>query len=172
MNNNKLRRLKNTALGLLESKDFQVLYDGFTILLEILEERNVFLPHSRECYDMDEILIFSAQMGDFNIVKFALKEGADIHAKDEKCLRLAVEFNHPEVVKYLLQSGAQIPVKYGNQLLHSASFYGYTEVAKLLVEYRGNIRSKENRAVMITALEAAKQNGFWDLVTFYKAILN
>ena len=63
-----------------------------------------------------------------------MEEGADIHADDDKALRLAGKYGYTEIVILLLKYGADIHAL-NNYALGEASHYGYTEIAKLLKSY-------------------------------------
>ena len=58
--------------------------------------------------DKNEALTFASQEGHIDIVKYLVENGADIHARDELALREASENGHVEVVKFLLENGADI----------------------------------------------------------------
>ena len=47
---------------------------------------------------MDDLLIYSSEIGDLNLVKLAIKNKADIHVDDDEALKLANLYDHLEVV--------------------------------------------------------------------------
>ena len=57
------------------------------------------------------LLTYSARMGEFSLVKFALEKGADIHTSLDIALRYASLKGHLEIVKYLIEFGADIHAK-------------------------------------------------------------
>lgn len=58
-------------------------------------------------------------------------------------LHFAAGYNHPEVVKLLLEKGADIEAKDKGHLvpLHNACSYGHYEVAELLIKYGANVNA-------------------------------
>ena len=56
----------------------------------------------------EERLIEAAEEGRIDIVRFMIKEGADIHAYDDYPLRWASMNGHTETVKLLIKEGADI----------------------------------------------------------------
>ena len=58
--------------------------------------------------DKDQLLIFSAEHGKIDFVKYLLDIGADIHAKNDDALRWASSKGHTKVVKLLLDAGANV----------------------------------------------------------------
>ena len=63
--------------------------------------------------DNSKGLHIAARKGYLNIVKFLIKEGADIHSMDEYALRQAARYGHLDVVKYLIAEGADFNIKNG-----------------------------------------------------------
>ena len=75
-------------------------------------------------------------------VKLLLKHGADIMDTDERentCMRLAAEYNHPEMVKTLLKhlkkmrddTLIDMPDNMGFTPLHVAAQKGHTDIVKV-----------------------------------------
>ena len=58
--------------------------------------------------DNKKLLNESSELGELNLVKEAVKRGADIHANNERALRLARTFEHTEIVSYLTSLGADM----------------------------------------------------------------
>ena len=56
----------------------------------------------------ESLLLEAAKEGEIEIVKEAIKRGADIHANNDEALRWASENGQLEVVKYLVSLGADI----------------------------------------------------------------
>ena len=52
-------------------------------------------------YEKDCALMFAAEIGHLNVVKFLVEKKADIHANDDYALRSAARNGHLEVVKFL-----------------------------------------------------------------------
>ena len=67
------------------------------------------------------------------VVKFLLEKGANIHAQDDYALRSATENHHLEIVKFLLEKGANIHAQDDDALI-LASMYGHLDIVKFLLE--------------------------------------
>lgn len=80
-------------------------------------------------------------------------------ADDYTPLHRACYNNHTEVIKYLLENGANIFAKSseGWEPLHSAVHWGQTEAAALLIEAGANVNCKSNSGLAPVHL-AAQQN--------------
>ncbi|MNY42078.1 Ankyrin repeat protein [compost metagenome] len=72
-------------------------------------------------------------MGHLEVVKFLLEQGADIHAESNKALRFAAIEGCLDVVKYLVEQGADIHAQ-NEGALQTAAQRGHIEVVKCLVE--------------------------------------
>ena len=93
-------------------------------------------------------------------VIISIKNGGDIHERDDFALRLASQNDHIEVVKYLVGLGANIHAGDG-EALRNASYYGQTEVVKYLVDHGANIHADDD-----SALRNASSNGHLDIVKY------
>ncbi len=56
--------------------------------------------------DIDSALIWAAQAGDLDDVKYCVEQGAEIHANNDLSLIWAAESGHTDVVEYLVEQGA------------------------------------------------------------------
>ena len=67
----------------------------------------------------------------------------DVDGRESTPLHFAAGYNHPEVVKLLLDSGADIEAKDKGGLvpLHNACSYGHFEVAELLIKYGADVNA-------------------------------
>ena len=79
------------------------------------------------------LLVEASKEGELELVKYALKNGANIHAQYEGALTWGSFNGHLEVMKYLVQQGANIHAK-GDYPLHLASQNGHLEAVKYLLE--------------------------------------
>ena len=64
------------------------------------------LTYSWKDYEM--ALQLAAELGKLDVVKVFVGKKTNIHAEDERALRWAAENNHPDVVNYLVQQGADV----------------------------------------------------------------
>ena len=99
----------------------------------------------------EKMMIKAAKKGDVAAVKQLLKANKDLtNAKDtddSTPLHCAAWKGHVEVVKALLDAGADINAKsrndhYGDTPLHAASHGNQKEVVKVLIERGANLNSK------------------------------
>jgi len=84
------------------------------------------------------------------VVKYLLKQGADLQAGADQALRSAARNGHLEVVKYLLERGADLH-SFGDYAIRCAAKNGYLEVVKYLVE-RGADPDKISSEILIKLL--------------------
>lgn len=61
--------------------------------------------------DCEEYLEKACEEGNFEVVKFLIAEGVNIHFKNEEPLCTASAFGHVEIAKYLVEHGAKIQDK-------------------------------------------------------------
>ena len=116
-------------------------------------------------------LYMAAKHGRFEIVKFLLQSGADIHAKSkagQSVLHMAAYSGNIDIFKSLHQNGAEINVKdkKGWISLHSAAYHGHFEVVKYLVQNGAWLNLEDKRGK--TPLEWAISKCRDDIVDFLK----
>ena len=108
---------------------------------------------------------FATEMGYTSVIEKVLKVNGynQVHSKDDQNqftpLFLASTRGHTEIVKMLLQSGAEVNCQevWGFTPLHGASKSGHFEVAKLLIENGANVSSLTKEKW--TPLHLATNNG-------------
>jgi len=106
------------------------------------------------------LLIEASKGGELNIVKEAIRNGADIHLNDEQALGWASEYGNLDIVKYLVSLGADIHEN-DDIVLRFASKNGYLEVVKYLVNLGANIH-----AINDEALRLASRKGHVEVVKY------
>ncbi|MGY5877206.1 MAG: ankyrin repeat domain-containing protein [Candidatus Thorarchaeota archaeon] len=88
----------------------------------------------------DELLTRSAESGDLDGVKQALKDGANIDAQEktfsDTALHLAASKGHIEIVRFLLEQGANLLIENGVDMtpVHLAARDGHPEIIKVLLD--------------------------------------
>jgi ankyrin repeat protein len=91
------------------------------------------MPHLGDI-SPNELLLTSSRIGFLSGVKLALKNGADIHARNDGALRLASENGHKNVVEFLLKNEADVHAD-SDIALRWASEYNHRDVVELLKKY-------------------------------------
>lgn len=81
----------------------------------------------------DESLIIASEHGFLDVVKYLVENGANIHADDESALEWAIIENNYDVVKYLIDKGANPTVKNGKFLIDASSF-GYPKNSRIFIK--------------------------------------
>ena len=97
--------------------------------------------------ELDTKLILAANKGLTTIVKYLIKAGADINAKDGNgynVLHRASINKHEQIVKILLDAGADVNIKTtdGWTPLHLASSRGYEQIVKMLIKAGADLNVK------------------------------
>ncbi len=95
-----------------------------------------------------ESIIYAAYFGHFEIVKYMIKNGADINTRD--LLSNAAMNGHLDVVKYLIENGADIHLDDDYALIKAAG-RGDLNIIKYLVENGANLHAKNDLVLQITA---------------------
>jgi ankyrin repeat protein len=106
----------------------------------------------------DRALKSASQNGHIEVIKFLLENGADIHADSDKALRYAASYGQLEAVRLLLDRGANIHV-YQDESLRVAAENGHTKTVELLLERGAHIHANDDRI-----LRWAARNGHADIV--------
>lgn len=96
-------------------------------------------------------LLEAAKNGNLSVVEAILDvepqlvNCRDLDGRQSTPLHFASGYNHPEVVKLLLEKGADIHAKDKGGLvpLHNACSYGHYEVAELLIRYGANVNATD-----------------------------
>ncbi|NWH80756.1 ASB3 protein, partial [Piaya cayana] len=114
-------------------------------------------------FDGLSALHLSARHGSLESLHVLLEAGADpnqVTTEETTALFLAVENGHTDIIKFLIQHGANVKGPHswsGWNSLHEASFQGYTEIMKILLEKGACKECKDNFG--ITPLFVAAQYG-------------
>jgi hypothetical protein len=82
----------------------------------------------------DYALILSAGNGHLEMVKYLVEHGADIHKNDDEALSVSAGNGHLDIVKYLLEKGANLNAE-ENYALQSSVENGHIDIIKFLFEY-------------------------------------
>ena len=111
-------------------------------------------------YKGDDLLYKSAEQGETSLVKYAIKNGASVHAQQDYALRWAAAKGHLDVVKYLVEQGANIHAR-NDYPLRFASEAGHLEIVRFLVEKGANIHAEDDQSLIW-----ASRNGHLQVVHY------
>lgn len=110
-------------------------------------------------------LINCARNGQLKKVEKCLKNGANINASDENgetALTQACDSGHYDIVKYLIEQGADTNADGGKGLMF-ASYRGYLNIVQILTQNGADIKATDGGW---TALMFAAERGHFDIVKF------
>ena len=113
----------------------------------------------------NEILSNSAKNGFLPGVKYALDNGANVHAYSDNALIWASK-GHYDIVKLLLDHGADVHAV-NNYALRYAAENGYYDIVKLLLDNGADVHAENNHA-----LKWASKFGHYDVVELLKSYMN
>ena len=80
------------------------------------------------------LLDIAASEGHLEIVKYLVNKGANIHAGDDYAVRVASRRGHLEIVKYLIKKGADIHAR-NEEALRDAVLDDKLETVKCLIDH-------------------------------------
>lgn len=103
-----------------------------------------------------ELLLASSREGELDIVKFLLNKGVNLQA-DNKPLEAASIFGYSEIVKYLVENGANVT----DNALIWASRSGNLELVKYLVDHGANIHANNENSLLTAVV-----SGYLDIVKY------
>jgi len=113
-----------------------------------LEVAKFLLDHSADLHSYDDCALeWACENGHLEVVKLLLDRGADIHARKDAPFYGALRNNNYKVIKLLLDRGADITGYPEEPALSFASYYGYIETVKILLDYGVDIRANNDFAL-------------------------
>lgn len=105
----------------------------------------------------------AAEKGDLNAVKAMLSKGENIDEKNKQyaqtALQVAIHNEHPEIAKFLIESGANVNSRMNNGQtgLHTAAFFGDVKSVSSLLRAKADVNAKGDNGV--TPLHRAAEGG-------------
>ena len=114
--------------------------------------------HAPDDLGPDAALRYASQYGHTEVIKILIQNGANVHAENDYALILASMYGHPAVVKILLGAGADVHAE-NDLALRFASQYGHSEVVKILLEAGADVHADNDQA-----LRWARQKGYTEVV--------
>ncbi|WP_054849042.1 ankyrin repeat domain-containing protein [Vulcanisaeta sp. JCM 14467] len=124
---------------------------------------------------LDQQLLDAVKNGDLSKVIDLIKAGANVNVKDPTYgmtpLHYAVLGNRLDIVKYLIENGADINARdnTGKTPLHFAAKNGYLDIVKYLIENKADINVKDN--IGKTPLDYAEENGHKNVANYLRKIM-
>lgn len=112
---------------------------------------------------INSALVSACEEGYTELVKLLLEKGADIHTEESNSLRRASKHGHIEIVKLLLENGANIHAG-KDSALYVSCVNGHTDIVKLLVEKGADIYTT-------SALQQAAYKGHIEIAKFLLSTL-
>ncbi len=144
-----LRKLNTRSKGGININD-EIVLKGYELYLEKiignLDKRS-----------KNELLFIAAEKGYLDIVKYLLRQGANINADEDNALNNAAENGHLDVVEFLVENGAHIGAEQYSAV-ESAALQGHFDVVKYFVEKEPTSINK--------AFKAAAGAGHLDIVKY------
>ena len=107
----------------------------------------------------DYMVMYSAKYGHSEVLKYLIESGANIHVYDDALYKSA-KYGHLAVVKCLIEAGVDIHI-YNDQALHLSAKYGHLDLVKYLLESNANIHAMND-----LALKWAVYYGHLDVVKY------
>lgn len=107
----------------------------------------------------EDALADASENGHLEVVKYLVESGADVNGDKTISLRNASKNGHLSVVKYLIDKGADIHARYDESLLY-ASFRGHLDVVKYLVEHGADVNA-DSRILLLPVKE-----GYYEVVKY------
>ena len=101
--------------------------------------------------DIDTLFISAAKMGHLEIVKYLLDAGADVHAGMDEALRWSCMNGNLSVANYLLESGGANVHALDDEALKIASSRGNFALVKMLLFAGANVKAQNNIALKLAA---------------------
>ena len=131
--------------------------DGDLAIFRVLFEKGI---HLEKIYE--SALAGAASKNHLQLVNFLYEQGISVDAKNSRtgqtALHLPVKLNHVEVVKFLINAGADVNSvdNEGNTPLHYTAMANRLEIAKILVESGADVRLENKKGK--TPLEVSTEN--------------
>jgi ankyrin repeat protein len=95
----------------------------------------------------ENLLGIACRLNKFDIVKFLVGQGVDIHIQRDQAICNAASSDNMDMVKFLIGQGADIHAQ-DDQALYNAVVNGNVDMVKFLVEQGANIHAQEERALI------------------------
>ena len=112
---------------------------------------NIIIENDGDIHAQNErALRLASSSGNLDIVKCLIKYGADIHACNDEALRKACVSGHLSVVECLIKYGGNIHARDG-YALRWASYCDHLAVVECLISNGANVRTNNNHALQLAS---------------------
>lgn len=98
--------------------------------------------------DIDGLMVLAARYNKLNVVKYLIELGADIHAGDDYALKVSATNGNLELVKFLVENGADIHAENETTLINSI-LNENLDIVKFLIENGAVIDGNDSLSVSI-----------------------
>lgn len=109
-------------------------------------------PGRVEKWKTDKIILSKAKKVNIAVIKKLIKEGANVHASDDRVLRWASQCGYLDIVKCLIKNGADVHAN-NNMALQYASHVGHFNIVKCLVKNGADIHAEEDSALHLATTQ-------------------
>lgn len=124
-------------------------------IIDLLKLKNLILkkssfhsnPHilewmiNKNILNSNEVLLYNAQIGKIDVIKYFYYKGLDIHFKDDLVMRTSGYFNQLETLKYLCEELNCNIKSHNNSILRVGCERGYTEIVKYAISKGSDVNS-------------------------------
>ena len=107
------------------------------------------------------VLRRAIQSSNLDIVKYLIENGADIHAYSDLPLRLAAKYGNLDIIKFIIKYGEYTGMYAMNIVLQGASVNGHLEAARYAAEHGADISIENEKA-----LRYAHKEGQFEVVKY------
>ena len=153
--NNQLDVVQSLSQSDIKPKLYMAGYSGYLCMVEYLFDKYQFSQD-----DLNLALQMAMTRKHYDIQKFLIKNGADIHLNNDAILRYAVSDGNLSFVKYLVDLGIN-NINSLSDAITSAAEKGYLEIVEYLVKQGGNPLLYGGISLLLAA-----QNGYLEIVKY------
>jgi hypothetical protein len=134
-----------------ESIIYAAIADNNTDILELIRRKIKITD--------DTYIIAAVRMGSVNVVKYLIDHGANVHAKNDKCMYLTRKYGNLKLVK-LLKFYCPI-YRYNHRALIAACEHSHLKIVKNLVPPESHLKFSN-----LSAIQAATRHGHYNIVNY------
>jgi hypothetical protein len=109
-------------------------------------------PNRIEKWKADKVILGKVEKINAAVIKKLIKEGANVHASDDRALRWASQCGYLDIVKCLIKNGANVHAN-NNTALQYASYAGHLNIIKCLVKNGANIHAGMDYALHLATTQ-------------------